>query len=594
MPTMTQVQLAVDEFTKKFSYPLVPTNLPGVYASPEGPGHAATSLITHALVAANSPLPDAGRIVPHLEPQRGVTHNRVGAGGPADAALTSGNWAGSQIKGSWTSAVGQWVVPTVSKAPEAAGAGGGWHCSTWVGIDGAYGSSDVLQAGVAQQVDTAGNVSAVPWYEWFTPVTKVTLGDTSPLSPSLASLNGRLYIAWKGDGNDQLNIMYSSDNGATFGNKFVSPETSPQPPALAVHNGLLFIAWKGDGNDQLNVAQVAISGNNITGFVNKRVLGDTSPIAPALCSFNGRLYLAWKGDGNDQLNLISSGDNGNTFGNKFVSPETSPQSPALCTHNGALFIGWKGDGNDNLNVAQVAFSGANITGFANKRTLGDTSPVAPSLCSFNGRLFLSWKGDGNDNLNLMVSSDNGLTFGGKYVSPETSPRSPSLTVNGSNLFIGWKGDGNDNLNVSLVGFDGGNIDGFTTPGYRLQTNITNLPVSPGDTVSCSVAYVSNNTAGALTFSNVTTGKHFSITIAPPPGATFDGNCAEWIAETPGFNNALSSLAKFTNINFSGCTCQGPNTSGNPKNGDSTTIVRSGKSLTAETLALDAVTITFQG
>jgi hypothetical protein len=78
-----------------------------------------------------------------------------------------------------------------------------------------------------------------------------TLGDTSPLSPSLASLNGRLYIAWKGDGNDFLNVMYSADNGTTFGNKFISNETSPQAPALCIHNGNLYITWKGDGNDFL-------------------------------------------------------------------------------------------------------------------------------------------------------------------------------------------------------------------------------------------------------------------------------------------------------------------------------------------------------
>jgi hypothetical protein len=53
-----------------------------------------------------------------------------------------------------------------------------------------------------------------------------------------------MYIAWKGDGNDNLNVMVSTDKGQTFGNKFISPETSPQAPALAAHNGNLYIAWK--------------------------------------------------------------------------------------------------------------------------------------------------------------------------------------------------------------------------------------------------------------------------------------------------------------------------------------------------------------
>ena len=232
-------------------------------------------------------------------------------------------------------------------------------------------------------------------------VNKVTLGDTSPMSPSLASFNGRLYIAWKGDGNDNLNVMYSADNGHTFGHKFTSPETSPQAPGLCAHNGNLYITWKGDGNDNLNVAQVVISGLNITGFTNKVTLGDTSPVSPSLASFNGRLYLAWKGDGNDNLNVMYSADNGKTFGHKLTSPETSPQAPALCTHAGNLYITWNGDGNDQLNVAIVRVAGTAIVDFGSKLTLDDTSPLSPSLASLNGQLFIGWKGDGNDNLNVM-------------------------------------------------------------------------------------------------------------------------------------------------------------------------------------------------
>ncbi len=271
-----------------------------------------------------------------------------------------------------------------------------------------------------------------------------------PQEPSLASLNGRLYIAWKGDGNDNLNVMCSADNGLTFGGKFTSPETSPQAPGLCVHNGLLFITWKGDGNDNLNVAQVNLAGNSVTGFSHKVVLGDTSPVSPALASFNGHLYIAWKGDGNDNLNVMYSANNGASFGGKYVSPETSPQAPGLTVHNGALYITWKGDGNDNLNVAHVNVNGSTITGFTSKIVLGDTSPVSPTLASNAGRLYIGWKGDGNDNLNVESSSNNGATFGNKYTSFETSPQAPVLCAHNGRIYIGWKGDGNDNLNVASL------------------------------------------------------------------------------------------------------------------------------------------------
>jgi hypothetical protein len=92
---------------------------------------------------------------------------------------------------------------------------------------------------------------------------KVTLSDTSPLSPSLASLNGNVYIAWRGDGNDNLNAMGSADQGGSFGGKSTFGDTSTVAPALCAHNGNLYIAWKGDGNDNLNVAQVTVSGTPV-------------------------------------------------------------------------------------------------------------------------------------------------------------------------------------------------------------------------------------------------------------------------------------------------------------------------------------------
>jgi hypothetical protein len=276
------------------------------------------------------------------------------------------------------------------------------------------------------------------------------LSDTSPKHPSIASLGGRLYIAWKGDGNDNLNVMYSADNGATFGHKYTSGETSPEAPSICVHNNRLYIAWKGDGNNHLNIAIVNVSGTTITGFTNKVTLGDTSPVSPAIASFGGRLYIAWKGDGNNNLNVMYSADNGATFGHKLTSGETSSQAPGLGTTPSNLFITWKGNGNDNLNVAAVALSGSTITGLANKVTLGETSPVSPALGFVNGRLYLSWKGDGNDFLNVLYSTDNGHSFGHKGTSRETSPQPPALCGHNGAMYVAWKGDGNDYLNVAQV------------------------------------------------------------------------------------------------------------------------------------------------
>jgi hypothetical protein len=137
---------------------------------------------------------------------------------------------------------------------------------------------------------------------------KSILGDTSPFTPALASHAGLLFIAWRGDGNDNLNVMFSSDGGRTFGGKHVSGETSTDRPALVSSGQRLFIAWKGDGNDNLNVAEVSLFGNTegqigIEGLTNKFTLGETSPFGPGLASQDGNVFITWKGDGNDNLNV---------------------------------------------------------------------------------------------------------------------------------------------------------------------------------------------------------------------------------------------------------------------------------------------------
>jgi hypothetical protein len=163
-----------------------------------------------------------------------------------------------------------------------------------------------------------------------------------------------LFIAWKGDGNDFLNVMYSADNGSTFGHKLTSNETSPQAPGLCATPTQLYITWKGDGNDYMNVAHVTMSGANIVGLTNKTIIySDTTPLGPALAFLGNNLYISWKGDGNNFLNVMYSSNGGASFGNKAISSERSPVAPSLCVHNNTIYIAWKGDGNDYLNVAKV-------------------------------------------------------------------------------------------------------------------------------------------------------------------------------------------------------------------------------------------------
>ena len=100
----------------------------------------------------------------------------------------------------------------------------------------------------------------------------------------------------------------------------------------------------------------------------------------------------------------------------------------------------------------------------------------------------------------------------------------------------------------------------------------------------------------INFGNNTTGQHFSITLAPPPGAAFTGNCVEWIMEAPDGGEPVAALPKFTAVTFSnaaGCTLNAQ-TVANPQNGDFININNGNQTLTKVTLGNDTVTVDFIG
>lgn len=205
------------------------------------------------------------------------------------------------------------------------------------------------------KVEVLGNTSGAVFVGGI--ADKVTLGDTSDLAPALASHGGRLFLAWKGSGNDNLSLAFSNDNGATFAGATTFAETSDDSPALVSHNGRLFLGWRGSGNENLNVARVELIGNTAGGFAiggldQKVTLAETSDFSPALGSSEGVLYLAWRGSGNEDLNIIASLD-GSAFFEKRISFESSSDSPALATLDRRLYYGWKGSNNENINVGGV-------------------------------------------------------------------------------------------------------------------------------------------------------------------------------------------------------------------------------------------------
>ena len=361
-------------------YGVAPTNIPGAFATVGAledfdPRMASTAaLIDHGLLwrrpgpGDNAALRAAwdrtfsrvwcaqDRTIPHLEPQIGRTHNLRQARRVSDHGFTSQNWAGASIEGTWTSVTGHWVIPTVSQSGEPQGSEGGWNSASWVGINGIYGSDDILQAGVEQRVDANRNTSYVAWCEWFVP--------DCPNSPS--------YIF------------------------------------------------------QTNISNFAVSP------------GDT-----VYCSV------------------------------QYTGPMAPPDLP-----------------------------GSHQIPFNSQQQINYLDAV--------GRIHEL------------------------YYSDSSSGRQEN----------------------ALSPFAG-------------QT-------------------------GVLRFVNATTGQHFSLTLEPPPGASFSGTSAEWILEAPDGVEPTSCLPRFTPVQFTPAICCGVSTVSDPVNGDTWNITRRGQMMTSVTLDHDAVTIDYIG
>ncbi len=122
--------------------------------------------------------PASGGFVPRFVTRTESIRVRRRMRRPGDNSNLDRDWAGVFIAGNWTSATGTWVVPVVSKPDQPEGTDGGWDSSSWVGLDGASFSDDVLQAGVEQAVTGhgefgigEGDATYSAWFEWFGPNT---------------------------------------------------------------------------------------------------------------------------------------------------------------------------------------------------------------------------------------------------------------------------------------------------------------------------------------------------------------------------------------------------------------------------------------
>ena len=104
----------------------------------------------------------------------------------------------------------------------------------------------------------------------------------TPLSPaninSLATtvVGSTFVFARRGPNNRLLFSAQDSIHPQGFGlyNEYTSKERSDTEPTLGTLNGQAFVAWKGDGNDHLNLARVVLDSTQVVGLVDKETFAE--------------------------------------------------------------------------------------------------------------------------------------------------------------------------------------------------------------------------------------------------------------------------------------------------------------------------------
>ena len=247
---------------------------------------------------------------------------------------------------------------------------------------------------------------------------------------SLAYFGGCMYAAYKGTDTSPGNIYlmrncskpWNPSSWESSTRRRIGFETSHSGPALGVVGKRLYLAWRGSGNNYLNLRW---SADGLTWpDENKQTLSETTTASPALAGKGDYLYIAWKGtDSPARLNIMSS-RSGGPFEHKITLSETSHSGPALAALNGELFLAWRGLDNNKVNIIR-SYEGL---GWKYKVTLEETTNKRPALLGAKGRLYVAWKGTGADFLNVAAAVPNPgpLVFRDHIRLTETSPSGPAL------------------------------------------------------------------------------------------------------------------------------------------------------------------------
>jgi hypothetical protein len=272
-------------------------------------------------------------------------------------------------------------------------------------------------------------------------------------------------MAWKGVGTDSRLFLSTTGIGAGGGQQWSDPSVIPNvgsivEPALVGFQGKLYMAWRGIGDDQALYYSSSSDGGS-SWQPQLTLPNQGSFFSPSIALFQNRLYTAWRGIESDHGLYIASYD-GNTWSFLGKVPDVgSWDTPALANYQNQLYMAWRGVPGD-FNIYYSAFDGRDWSPRPQRLIPERGSALGPSLTAVGRRLYMAWRGidnvDGND-FHLYYSSFDGSAWSPQAVTPGfVSYQKPSISYTiGDGFAMAWRGlgteDGSDQ-SLYFTEFDG--------------------------------------------------------------------------------------------------------------------------------------------
>ncbi|MBE9174184.1 FG-GAP repeat protein [Synechocystis salina LEGE 06155] len=285
-------------------------------------------------------------------------------------------------------------------------------------------------------------------FSTFDTVNPEIFDQTTSVMPSLVSYQGKLYMAYKGDGSGQdIYITSSSDGGKTWSNAIVAIAGATNfSPSLAVYDGVLYLAYTGL-DPQLNILYSTDGGES---WSPQSVIGQTSSNAPTLVTYQDKLLALFiSNDPSSRILYTYSDDpqSSNSWSGLFEvtydngsAPQTSPNAVSATVLNDTLYLayqtGTKSSPGNGIDITSTTGTDLNNLSWSLASVPGINTSQTPGLTTDGTTLYLTSTQNLPDENQLVYlsASTNGTDWTTSEI-PGTSNYAPPPAILNDQLYL---------------------------------------------------------------------------------------------------------------------------------------------------------------